>query len=286
MKVLPLIFGLLLASLTAYGRETAYKALRAFGAERGQALLSRVVEVQGRAGTPQPNLWKIVLDDPNARGGVRVVEVQNSQIVAEHTPLRLYSGVGAGAVMDFQKLSLDSEGAFKIANMEAKNAQFGFDSIDYTLRVADNSNLPVWVLHFLDENQKSIGSIQIAADSGNVLQRNFGHGKFIDNAGTAQATPTPPPAPPVESGSTASTESSEPAIIPPKQPQPAQVPPDTAPGAQPDAPRKPGLGHEIKKGFVTAGAAFEEFFTGKRTLDRKYRNPPEPQPQEPYRGDD
>lgn len=284
MKVLPLILVLLLASVAAYGRETAYKALRAFGAERGQALLSRVIEVQGRAGTPQPNLWKIILDDPNARGGVREVEIQNSQIVAEHTPLRLYGGIGA--VMDFQKLSLDSEGAFKIANMEARNAQFGFDSIDYTLRVADNSNLPIWVLHFLDENQKSVGSIQIAADSGNVLQRSFGRNSGAPGGPTPGGqTATPPPTIAPESSQTGQTTAPDtnPAVAGATEP-PTPLPPDVDPAqGKPAAPPKAGIGHEIKKGFISAGAAMEEFFTGKRTWDKKYR---EPEPQEPYRGDD
>jgi hypothetical protein len=50
-----------------------------------------------------------------------------------------------------------------------------------------------------------------------------------------------------------------------------------------DNSRRPHIGHEIKKGILTAGGALEEFFTGKRTLDRKYR---EPDPVTPYRGDD
>ena len=284
MKALPLFIGILLVSTAAFARETAYKALRAFGTERGQALLSRVVEVQGRAGTPQPVTWKIILDDPNARGGVREVEIQDSQIVAEHTPLKIYGGVSTGAVMDFQKLSLDSEGAFKVANMEAKNAQFGFDSIDYTLRVADNSNLPVWNLHFLDDNQKSIGSIQIAADSGNVLARSFGKTTAPAPAPVRTAAPSqlpiiaPAPAQAAVAPAVAPVQGDDPQVAPPASQPPAAADANT----QPDAGR-PRIGHEIKKGFLNAGAAMEEFFTGKRTLDRKYR---EPEPATPYRGDD
>lgn len=266
MKALPFCLGLLCLSVAAYGRETAYKALRAFGTERGQALLSRVVEVQGKGGIPQPANWKIVLDDPSARGGVREVEVENSKIVAEHTPVQAYGG--KGAIMDFQKLSLDSEGAFKIANMEAKNAQFGFDSIDYTLRVGDNTNLPVWVLNFLDENQKSIGSILIAADTGNVIARNFGPNKASSAPAPGGAWVPDSPGDEVYTGTgAAQTQTADEDEKPVYDEQGHRV----------------HIGHEIKKGILSAGAALEEFFTGKRTLDRRYR---EPEKEQPYRGDD
>lgn len=279
MKVLPLFLGFVLVSVAAFGRETAYKALRAFGTERGQALLSRVVEVQGRAGTPQPETWKIIIDDPSARGGVREVEIKNSQIVAEHTPIRLYGGVGKGAIMDFQKLSLDSEGAFKVANMEAKSAQLGFDSIDYTLRVADDSNLPVWVVQFLDENQKSVGSIQIATDSGNVLARNLGKGAPIASAPgvEAPAPTTPAQAPDSVAPATAPTTDPGEAVV-----GQAQVEPETEKPVYDENGHRLHIGHKIKKGILSAGAAMEEFFTGKRTIDRHR----EPDTATPYRGDD
>jgi len=295
MKALPLFLGLLLVSVTAFGRETAYKALRAFGTERGQALLSRVVEVQGRAGTPQPSSWKIILDDPNARGGVREVEIENSQIIAEHTPLRLYGGVGNGAVMDFQKLSLDSEGAFKIANMEAKSAQFGFDSIDYTLRVAGNSNVPVWALQFLDENQKSIGSIVIAADTGAVLSRTFGKNAPLPGAPSTGA-PVPPQVPQTteitgtsDTTVTVTQSTDVPATgVPSPDAAGVQAPPapDTEKPVYDEHGHRVRIGHEIKKGILSAGAAMEEFLTGKRTLDRKYREPDSAPTSTPYRGDD
>jgi len=281
MKALPLFLGVLLMSLTAFGRETAYKALRAFGTERGQALLSRVVEVQGRAGTPQPTMWKIVLDDPNARGGVREVEIQDSQIVAEHTPIRLYGGVGNGAVMDFQKLSLDSEGAFKIANMEAKNARFGFDSIDYTLRVADNSTAPVWALQFLDENQKSIGSIVIDAASGNVITRNFGK-----NTPVTAMPSTSAPLPPESQPSSPATADVQTPPAPEVTGTQIDVVSDTEKPVYDENGHRVRIGHEIKKGILSAGAAFEEFLTGKRTLDRQYREPASATPATSYRGDD
>src|SRR5437660_1592525 len=99
------------AQLVCLGRETAYEALRTVGNAKGQAVLNHVVEVKGRAGNPQPETWKILIDDPAARGGVRELEVAKNQIVSERTPVKSYAGAGENAVMDFGRLNLDSEGA-------------------------------------------------------------------------------------------------------------------------------------------------------------------------------
>src|SRR5436309_593660 len=131
MKGFVFLTVLFFAGAAAFGRDSAYQALRSLGAERGRDQLNRVIEVQGRSGAPQPNSWKIVLDDPAARGGVREIEVKKGAIVSERTPVRNYSGTGESALMDFKKLNLDSEGAFTVANREALKAHIGFDTVDY-----------------------------------------------------------------------------------------------------------------------------------------------------------
>src|SRR2546425_5296953 len=116
-SLIALLFSLPVSACLA--GESAYQALRVVGNERGQDVLNHVIEVQGRNGAPQPSVWKIVFDEPSARGGVREVEVAKGKIVSERTPVRTYSGTSEGAVMDFHKLNLDSEGAFTVAEKEA-----------------------------------------------------------------------------------------------------------------------------------------------------------------------
>ena len=52
-------------------QDTAYKALRTLGAQRGEKALNQVVAISGQSGLPQPVDWRISLNDPAARGGVR-----------------------------------------------------------------------------------------------------------------------------------------------------------------------------------------------------------------------
>ncbi len=170
-----LLFAMLLLPLapTAFGRDTAYQALRTIGAQRSQTDLNNVVEVKGRNGTPQPTSWIIVLNDPAARGGVRELEVAKNRIISERTPVKEYSGQPEGAVLNFAKLNLDSEGAFSVAENEVRNSRLeGFYAADYLLRRGDNGK-PIWIIQLLDQDKHTIGSITIAADTGVVLGRTF-----------------------------------------------------------------------------------------------------------------
>jgi len=121
MKALWIITVLLLAQGFCYGRDSAYKALRIAGGG-DQSVLNHVIEVRGVKGDPQPPVWKIVVDDPNARGGVRELEVSGGKIVSEHAPVRNYAGSSAGTAMDFKRLNLDSEGAFTMRTRRRRSA--------------------------------------------------------------------------------------------------------------------------------------------------------------------
>jgi hypothetical protein len=139
------------------------------GKRDGQDILNHVVELRGRDGMPQPSVWKIVIDDPRARGGVREVEVQRGKIASERTPT---SHGGSGA-MNFNQLNLDSEGAFTVANQEAQKTNVLFDHVDYLLRAGTGGGAPVWQLDLADGKNGRVGSVEIAADSGTVLRRQF-----------------------------------------------------------------------------------------------------------------
>jgi hypothetical protein len=166
----PLFFGLLLAiTCAAQAADTAYSALRVIGKRDGQESLNRVLELRGRGGTPQPAVWKVIIDEPRARGGVREIEVQRGKIIGERTP----TSRSAGSPMNFNQLNLDSEGAFTIANQEAQKANTLFERVDYLLKSGTNGGAPVWELELFDGRNGRSGVLTIAADSGTVLHRQF-----------------------------------------------------------------------------------------------------------------
>ena len=161
----------LLLPLAALGGETAYQALHIVGEERSKTLLNNVIEVKGRNGASQPDAWIVLLNDPLARGGVREIEVSKGHIVSERTPVKAYGGQGEGSLLNFTRLNLDSDGAFAVAETEARNAKIGFYGADYLLRSGENGGAPLWVVQLLDRQQHSLGSVNIAADTGVVLDK-------------------------------------------------------------------------------------------------------------------
>jgi hypothetical protein len=166
------ILGLLLFVVTpamAKERATAYEALRVVGSQFGRDSVNHVISVTGIDGDPQPETWKILLEDQRSRGGVREVEVTNGQISSERTPTEGVVGTTQGATINTTRLNLDSSGAFAVASHTADKSNTRFASASYTLRT-DERGFPVWIITLLNENSRPVGTIHIGANKGNVTR--------------------------------------------------------------------------------------------------------------------
>jgi hypothetical protein len=148
-------------------QDTAYKALRTIGAQRGEKALNQVIAISGQSGRPQPADWRITLDDPSARGGVRELEIVSGQISSERTPVR--QSQAPSRPIDLTKLNLDSDGAFRAAEQEASRNQVGFDSVSYQLAADSATGQPVWTLEIFDYEQRPVGTVRIAASNGTLV---------------------------------------------------------------------------------------------------------------------
>jgi len=132
------------------------------------AASSKVVEIRGERGDPQPKEWIFLLSDSTARGGVREVTVADGKITSERTPLRGMADVAGLAPLDTQMLATDAEAVFRLVQKEATKNQLGFDWIDYTLRTDAESNAPVWTVKLYDHMGAPVGTVRISAESGTV----------------------------------------------------------------------------------------------------------------------
>lgn len=166
-----LLFALLLCATPALAQEraTAYQALRVVGTQLNRELVNHVISVTGQDGNPQPETWKILLDDPKARGGVREVEVQNGRITSERTPMRESVEGSLGAVVDTTKLNLDSSGAYTVAQQTAASSHVNFTTVDYALRVDERGN-PIWQVTLQRGNGEPGGTIYIGANHGTITR--------------------------------------------------------------------------------------------------------------------
>jgi hypothetical protein len=128
-----------------------------------------LVEVIGERGEPRPPEWKLIYNDPAARGGVKEIVASGDVIVSQRTPLRGYAEISNAQPIILSRFKIDSDGAFDIANRQATARRIGFNWVDYTLRANNVTGAPMWILRLYDNMGAQVGVIQISAENGSVI---------------------------------------------------------------------------------------------------------------------
>jgi len=169
MKWLFAFLALLATPVLAQERATAYEAMRTVGTQGNRDYINHIISVVGTNGNPQPETWKILVDDSKARGGVREFEVGGGRILSERTPLRASVENSLGPVIDTAKLNLDSSGAYALVQQTANTSHVSFATVDYTLRVDERGN-PIWKVSLLRQDGEFAGTIFIGANHGTVTR--------------------------------------------------------------------------------------------------------------------
>src|SRR5216110_1131712 len=145
---------------------TAYESLRVVGTQFGRGALNHMVSITGVKGDPQPEKWKITLEDPDGRG-VRELEIADGKIGSDERPDRSVAGSVEGATIQVSRLNLDSSGAFAVASRTAETSHTHFATADYTLRT-DERGEPLWIVTLLNRSSRPVGTIYIGATRGTV----------------------------------------------------------------------------------------------------------------------
>ena len=160
--------GLLLLATPVWAEEnaTAYEALRVLGSEFGRDALQQIVSIRGTKGDPQPEKWKIVVEDPQG-GGVRELQVADGKIDSDGEADRDVAGSTEGATIDVSRLNLDSSGAYAVASHTAEASHTSFATADYTLRTDDGGE-PTWIVTLRNRSFRPVGTIYIGGTSGTV----------------------------------------------------------------------------------------------------------------------
>jgi hypothetical protein len=154
--------------VVAFSGGSVLAALREVSAQP-YAATGRIVEVKGRRAAPVPVEWEIVLADPSARGGVRVVTVANARITSENTPLHGFAGVPNHPAIDLAKVLLDARPLFQVVQAETESERVGFHWLDYTLRTDPSTGAPVWSVDLYDHLSQPVASLEISASTGSLL---------------------------------------------------------------------------------------------------------------------
>ena len=143
-----------------------YEALRVVGSEFGRDALDQIVSITGTKGDPQPEKWKIVVEDPQG-GGVRELQVADGKIDSDDEADRDVAGSTEGATIDVSRLNLDSSGAYAVASHTADASHISFSTADYTLRTDDRGE-PMWIVTLRNRSSRPVGTIYIGGTQGTV----------------------------------------------------------------------------------------------------------------------
>jgi hypothetical protein len=162
----------ILFAVTGHAQVTAYAALRTVGSSRGEKVLKQVLAISGEGSGAQPAHWKVWIDDPAARGGVRELEVSGNQITSERTPVK--SEWAGGKDMDLAHLNLDSDGAYQVATQEARTKGIEFSKVQFQLAADRDTGKPGWTVQMADAKDQRVGAIKVNADSGTIVSSAWG----------------------------------------------------------------------------------------------------------------
>jgi hypothetical protein len=162
--------GLLLVATPVWAEEnaTAYEALRVVGSEFGREALHQIVSINGIKGDPQPEKWKIVVEDPQG-GGVRELAIADGKIDSDDEGDPYVAGSTEGATIDVSRLNLDSSGAYAVASHTADASHMSFATADYTLRTDDRGE-PMWIVTLRNRSSRPVGTIYIGGTRGTVMR--------------------------------------------------------------------------------------------------------------------
>jgi hypothetical protein len=161
--------GLLLLATPVWAEEnaTAYEALRVVGSEFGRDALHQIVSIRGTKGDPQPEKWRIVVQDPQGR--LRELQIADGKVDSDDEADRSIAGSAEGATIDVSQLNLDSSGAYAVASHTAEASHTNFETADYTLRTDDRGE-PIWIVTLRNRSSRPVGTIYIGGTQGTVMR--------------------------------------------------------------------------------------------------------------------
>jgi hypothetical protein len=167
------------AQRSAYKPSSSTDALESVAAYLGPRTTSRIVSMQAEEGRPEPLYWEIVLLEPSASTGRRVLRAGGGQVFYDKVPLGLPGNRGLTPVLNIPKMKLDSGRAFKVAEKLAARNRIAFNHANYELLATAPDAPPVWIVSLVDDVGDTVGKVDINSSTGNVLRDVWNPAKIL-----------------------------------------------------------------------------------------------------------
>lgn len=183
--ILPLTAGAMLAiARTALG-ESALDAVRQIPKDQ----VGQIARIEARDGTPEPDRWYILTQDPKAENGVHEFVVEKGEVIASRSVSQFADKLTPEDVMGSDALKVDSAVAAKVAKAYADANGAAVASMNYELKKMGPDAAPAWTVSCENDKGEKLGTVVVSAGRGNVIS----HDGFSLHP---EAEPTPGDTPP------------------------------------------------------------------------------------------
>ncbi len=129
----------------------------------------RVVRIEARGGTPVPERWHIVVQDPKDENGVHEYVVAGGEVVASRAISQFVESAKPDDILKDSLVKIDSDKAATLALQFGQVNKVSISSLNYALKKEGVDAAPLWSVTCLDEAGKQVGVVVVSAGKGNVI---------------------------------------------------------------------------------------------------------------------
>jgi hypothetical protein len=144
---------------------SAFNALKLIPHGEGK----KVARIEAREGTPIPERWYILVNDPKDENGLHEYVVAGGEVVASRNVSQFAEILKAGDVFGGEPLRIDSDRVASIAREYAAANNVTISSMNYELKKDGTGAALLWNVTCLDEAGKELGRVYITANKGTVV---------------------------------------------------------------------------------------------------------------------
>ncbi len=153
-----------MASLHA-AEPTALEALKIIPKEKA----ARLARIEARDGTPNPERWYLIVQDPDERNGLREFVVANNEVVASRTISQFADTLKPEDVIGGAGVKVDSDRLARLAREYARANDKSISKMNYELKKEGQDAVPIWKVSCFNENNQGVGELSVTAGKGNVI---------------------------------------------------------------------------------------------------------------------
>lgn len=179
-----LLFGLFISTVTLVHANPEIATI--IDQEYGAATSEGIVLLQSAPSAAEPNQWTVYARDPFRKDELVRAKITKNERGwapdADGAGAKLLQRVPPQSIA-FNRVTLRSSEARKVAQQNAALAKTNFVSVQYQLAANATSGAPEWGMSLLDTNGAEVGFIVVSAETGAVIHQQWSNGLASNTPG-------------------------------------------------------------------------------------------------------